>query len=260
MSMYEKPIANMATKPATPFSIDILICTPDMRSERFKRTLESVYSTTRGIRSNIQVYDNRGDPQFSHAIAINKAAAQCSGNLVTLDDDVIVQGDWLEACLDCIKPDVAFVAPSVTRHNTPWCRAWTTNEIGKPLRWWEDITEPVDVPAMGSCCIVYSQRATQMLRRDEGYLHYYGDPALCLQAWDRGFNTITIPQTIQHNNDQKSAIEPGCNRYEMFATQKNVLQIDRAKFVKDWITSGRLARLILRYKNEWPQGLDWGAV
>jgi hypothetical protein len=77
----------------------ILICTPDIKSPRFHTCLDSVLETTQGEQYDLHIVDNRRDPNFSHQRELNRVILTADGPIITLDDDVIVSGNWYQALL-----------------------------------------------------------------------------------------------------------------------------------------------------------------
>lgn len=234
-------------------NIEILICTPDIRSERFKRCLDSLKSTARGIRYNLTVRDNGGDTHFNHAREINKSLATTDGYFVTIDDDVELVGDWLTAMLDAVTIDTGIVA--TTEFKTPsmlWRRGWYCDSEAKPLKWCGDIFEPTCVPAVSSCCMLITpetRKGNLFLLPDTGYEKYYFDPDLCLQCWQHGLSVKVIPQRCIHYG-QGAIVESGVD-------VGGVLQRDRQRFKARWIDSGVLECLKRDNGYLWPEDMQW---
>lgn len=227
--------------------ISILICTPDQHSLRFQACLDSVYHTTRGIPCSVMVLDNRGDPNFSHATEINRALTTVDGPLVTLDDDVIVTGDWLPAMMEAASPNVGIIACSVWRNsNLLWSRALTFDQTGKVRNWKGDITHATPVPAACSCCWLINDPDMRMSR---DYTKYYFDPDACFHAWHRGQRVIVLPQPVYHEG-------AGATR-DSAGNVAAIVDRDRAVFERTWITSGWLADLRAQYGALWPEDLRW---
>ena len=110
MSVYDYPVF----EPKKQGRLTILICTPDSQSPRFVRCYKSLCSTTRGMAYDLMIYDNRRNLEFSHQTEINRALDISPGPLLTMDDDVVLSGDWLPAMLAQLGPGVGIISPSST--------------------------------------------------------------------------------------------------------------------------------------------------
>lgn len=238
----------------------ILICTPDHRSRRFEQCLASVTETCAGVDHEVVIFDNRCDPEFSHSRAINRALSIAGDALVTLDDDVVVQGDWLAQMLDAARGDVGIVTCSVYRDATRLnSRAWTCDRDGRPKNWRGEITDPVYVPAACSCCMLIRPNVAQAacasgsaavpLRASTDYAKYYFDPDLCLSAWEYGVKVVTVPAPIIHKGAGYTQ--------ESGQDVKGLLAHDRSLFRERWLDSGRLRALRNKYESLWPETLTW---
>ncbi len=256
MSLYDYPVF----EPKKQGRLTILICTPDQRSPRFTRCLDSVYKTTRGIPCSVMVLDNRGDSKFSHAREINRALSISQAPLITLDDDVTVTGPWLEAMLEAVNSNVGVVACSVWRNpELLWSRALTFDQTGKVRNWKGDITHATPVPAACSCCwLINTQAGVTACASGSGsafdrlsltYSKYYFDPDFCFRLWTKGLQTVVIPEPVYHEG-------AGVTR-ELCADMRGVLDAEREAFRRTWITSGWLQELRDRYAPLWPEDLRW---
>ena len=238
----ERKVSNM--------KLDILICTPDSRSERFKRCYDSLQATTRGITYNLIVRDNRGNKNFNHALEISKTLAVADGDVITLDDDVELTGAWLEAMLDAADNETGIVA--TTEYKTSellWRRGWYCDKEGRPLRWNEYIAEPQCVPAVSSCCMLITKAAMRgciMIPRDS-YRKYYFDPDMCLQCWANNLKVKVIPERCIHYG-QGAILESGVN-------VAPILNQDRALFKTRWLDSGIYDDMKREFIGVWPEGI-----
>jgi hypothetical protein len=245
--------AMTAERTAGNMNLDILICTPDSRSERFKRCYDSLQATTRGITYNLIVRDNRGNKNFNHALEISKTLAVADGDVITLDDDVELTGAWLEAMLDAADNETGIVA--TTEYKTPellWRRGWYCDSEGKPLRWNEYIAEPQCVPAVSSCCMLITKQTrhpgmNRYVAPYLGYKKYYFDPDMCLCCWRQGLQVKVIPERCIHCG-QGAILESGVN-------VAPILNQDRALFKTRWLDSGIYDNMKREFTGVWPKGI-----
>lgn len=232
-------------------NLDILICTPDSRSERFKQCYDSLQTTTRGITYNLLVRDNRNSTKFNHAREMSKALATADGDLITLDDDVVLTGVWLEAMLDAVDPHTGIVA--TTEYKDPgmlWRRGWYCDSEGKPLRWNGYIDVPQCVPAVSSCCMLITQQTrhpgiNRYVAPNPVYQKYYFDPDMCLNCWQQGLQVKVIPEHCIHSG-QGAIRESGVN-------VAPILNADRLYFKQRWLDSGIYAEMKKDYIGTWPE-------
>jgi GT2 family glycosyltransferase len=181
--------------------------------------------------------DNRRDPDFSHQRELNKAILTADGPIITLDDDVIVSGNWYQALLYQARCNVGFVACSASdslgRLRT---RGATFTQQGKAVLWRGDMDKPAYVPCSGSfCCLLNVTEWPAGLRFSLEYKKYCFDPDLCFQLWEHGLSCIAIPETIIH--------ESGGAIKETTANRAALFQHDERVFKAKWIDTRRLQQV-----------------
>ena len=229
--------------------LDILICTPDSTSERFKRCYDSLQATTRGINYNLIVRDNRKSTKFNHAREIGKTIAITDGDLITLDDDIELTCAWLEAMLDAVDPYTGIVATTEYKDaNTLWRRGWYCDSEGTPLKWTGYIDAPRLVPAVSSCCMLITKQTREngaWAFPDSSYRKYYFDPDMCLQCWSQGLQVKVIPERCIHYGQQATR--------ELCPNITSILNQDRLRFKARWLDSGIYHELKKQHIGVWPE-------
>lgn len=244
MSMYEYPIA----RPATGGRLSILICTPDSNGVRFRRCYDALKNTTQGIPYDLRIFDNGGNPDFSHAREINKALSITDGPLLTMDDDVVVSGNWLQALLDQLSPSVGIISPTSTlMDGRVRQRGATFTSNGKAVLFRGEIEAPIYVPCVGSCCSLINTVALRELRYSREYKKYCFDPDLSFRLWERGISTMVIPEKVIHDS--------GGAMRDMGIDRAPIEAHDGAVLKRIWIDSGRLQALCERHSHLWPEEL-----
>ena len=220
----------------------ILICTPDATGERYARCADSVRKTTRGMDVEIITFDNRNSDTFRHAHEINRALAIADNHLVTLDDDVIVEGAWLESMLDYGEDYQAGVVACTVRrpqNQTLWSAGLQFDADGHVINHREQHATAIQVPAACSCCWLMRTRR----KVDEThYRKYYFDPAYCLALWANGLPTIVVPEWIYHE---------GAGTARKDKHHAATVEIDRQTFKQAWLDSALLADMREQYKFVW---------
>jgi hypothetical protein len=248
--MYEKPIVDISRRtPNYTGRVTVLICTPDSNGARFRLCYGSVMATTQGEEYDLRIMDNRKHSGFSHQTELNKALDNADGVLITLDDDVIVAGNWYRNLLAQIGAGVGMVSCSSSDPlGNLRTRGATFNKEGVAKLWRGHIDAPISVPCTGSfCCAFNVPLWPSGLRFSHEYNKYCFDPDMCFRLWEHELSTITIPDVVIH--DSGGAMRDlGIDRAPLFAR-------DQLVFKRIWINTGRLAALYAKYSDRWPEPL-----
>jgi hypothetical protein len=184
---------------------------------------------------------------FRHADEINaQMAAAGNAPFVTLDDDVVVSGDWLPAMQEQLRPDVSVVACSVYRDDsTLWSTGWTCDNTGRPINYKNPIADHTPMPAACSCCWLINSEYGNAFVPDV-YEKYYFDPHHCFLQWLKyGLQTMVIPHKVIHVGGTSTP------------EKKVALERDRNTFCNYWIKTGRLEKLRSEYSDKWRSDLQW---
>jgi len=226
----------------------VLICTPDSRSDTFKRCYESLQATTRGIPYDLIIRDNRWNPKFNHAEEIVRTMSSApEGDFITLDDDVELVGAWLEAMLENSENSKVRGIVATTEmkpNNLLWRRGWYCDNNANPIRWTGHIDRPQCVPAVSSCCMLITQQARERTITIDysTYKKYYFDIEWCLNCWNGNLSVHVIPEHCIHHGGvavKKSGV---------YITE--ILEHDRRMFIRRW--GGRIQELQKQYGHLWP--------
>ena len=244
MSIYDYPLHETAKQGR----LTILVCTPDSHSPRFVRCYESLIKTTQGMDYDLHIFDNRKRKDFSHAAEINRALDIAEGPLLTMDDDVVLSGNWLPAMLAQLGPGVGIVSPSTTfPDGRILSRGATFRRNGEAVLFRGEISAPIYVPCVGSCCSLINTQALAGMRYSLEYQKYCFDPDMSFRLWERGLSTIVIPEIIIHDS--------GGTMRDLGINRKPLFRHDEEVFRKNWINTGRLDDVYERYSHHWPEEL-----
>ncbi len=244
MSLYDYPVF----EPKKQGRLTILICTPDSQSQRFVRCCESLIATTRGMAYDLMIHDNRRNLEFSHQTEINRALDISPGPLLTIDDDVVLSGAWLEAMLAQLGPGVGIISPSTTfPDGRILSRGATFRRNGEAVLFRGEISAPIYVPCIGSCCSLINTHALGGMRYSLEYEKYCFDPDMSFRLWERGLSTVVIPEKIIHDS--------GGTMRDLGINRKPLFRHDEEVFRKNWINTGRLDDVYERYSHHWPEEL-----
>jgi GT2 family glycosyltransferase len=231
--------------------VTLLTCTPDQTTDLFRRHIASLKDTAQGCEH--LVFDNRWAGDFNHSREINRASRVARGRfLVTLDDDVIVRGAWLDGLLEAHARRGAAVVGGIHRwaderinHTGGWVM-WDGrgNHFDDPIN--EDGFFPYVCSAV--CLIDLEQVRAWGVAFDEGFRKYFQEVDFCMQVWERGGQVVSTP---------------GCDVYHLVGQamksrpdHKAVDQADKQRFIDRWMTTGRFERVI----GGKPGRLRWGGL
>lgn len=187
------------------------------------------------------IIDNARSPDFNHAREMNRIMSLCQNKyLVLLDDDVLVEPDWLPAMLEAMTENVACVTPVHLNGDGHISYAGVyvgDADKGDHAHLLNVPTVPIPIPTICSAVMAIDMERCGHLRFDEKCLKYFHDLDFGLQVWDAGFEVALSPKvplihlggaTLKHRS--KASIL-GFER-------------DRQVFNETWINSGRLRNLI----------------
>lgn len=187
------------------------------------------------------VIDNARSPDFNHAREMNRIMSLCQNRyLVLLDDDVLVEPDWLPAMLEAMTDNVACVTPVHLNGegHISYAGVYVGDaDKGDHAHLLNVPTAPIPIPTICSAVMAIDMERCGHLRFDEKCLKYFHDLDFGLQVWDAGFEVSLSPKvplthlggaTLKHRS--KASIL-GFER-------------DRQIFNETWIGSGKLRNLI----------------
>jgi len=228
--------------------MSILICTPDSTSNRFRQCYNAVLETTRDFTYDLRIFDNRGSVNFSHIREINKAIDIADGPLITIDDDVIVSGNWLGAMLNQLVPSVGIIScTSTNERGQIRSKGATFRKDGVAVLLKREINDPIYVPCVGSCCSLINVSVLNGLRYSTEYQKYCFDPDLSFRLWEKGLSTVVIPEKVFHDS--------GGTMRDLNIDRKPFMRADEEVLRKKWIETYRLQEIYDRHSHLWPEEL-----
>jgi len=231
--------------------VTLLTCTPDQTTDLFRRHITALKPSTIGCEH--LVFDNRWSGDFNHAREINRASRIARGRfLVTMDDDVIVRGEWLEALLDAQARHGAAVVGGIHR--------WADERINHTGGWvmWDGRGNHFDdaIDADGCfpyvcsaiCLIDLEQVRAWDVAFDEGFRKYFQEVDFCMRVWEHGGLVVSTP---------------ACDVYHLVgqamksrADHKAVDHADKLRFIDRWMSTGRFASVMQSRQD----ALRWGTL
>jgi GT2 family glycosyltransferase len=231
--------------------VTLLTCTPDQTTDLFRRHLASVKDSACSCEH--LVFDNRWSGDFNHSREINRAARIARGRfLVTMDDDVIVRGRWLEALLDAHARSGAAVVGGIHR--------WEDERINHTGGWvmWDGRGNHFDDPIESDGCFPYVCSAICLIDLeqigqwgvsfDEGFRKYFQEVDFCMNVWEHGGLVLSTPACdVYHLVGQAMKSRPD---------HKAVDQADKQRFIDRWMATGRFED-VMREKQAM---LRWGGL
>lgn len=219
--------------------VTLLSCTPDQTSDLFRRHVTALKDTARGCEH--LVFDNRWGGDFNHSREINRAARIARGRyLVTLDDDLIARGDWLNALVEAQQRTGATVVGGIHR--------WADDRINHTGGWvlWDGRGNHFDDPVETDCHFPYvcsavclidlAQTREWGLEFDEEFRKYFQEVDFCMKVWEAGGSVVSTPACdVYHLVGQAMKSRPD---------HKAVDQADKQRFIDRWMSTGRFERVI----------------
>jgi GT2 family glycosyltransferase len=216
----------------------IAVVTADIRSDFSSRCISLVKEHTSNF--DLIVLDNSRDRGFSHPREMNKVMRTIDTDLlVLLDDDVFVEQGWLEGLIRCLDERTAVVVPM---HKDKYGKiSFTGNYLaGDGLGTHEHTFDVPSSPRPAqSCCsaaILIDMRKCGQIFMEEAYRKYFFDIVHSLEIWEAGYRVVVTPEVIVTHIGGATAIRGS-------ESSDQLLQLDRATFINQWVKTGRLAKL-----------------
>jgi hypothetical protein len=159
--------------------------------------------------------------------------------LVLMDDDVYVEEGWLEALLRSMGDRVGVVGPlhKDARGQVSHAGVYLAGDgQGTHAHLLEVTPEPQPVQCLCSACLLIDVRKCRHITFDESYQKYFLDLVHSLQVWEAGYEVLCTPYT-------KVTHLAGATMPQGSGAAAILWNRDRTIFIREWIETGRLARL-----------------
>lgn len=239
----------------------IAVVTSDFRKEHAQKCLSSIKEYTSNY--DLIISDNNATRDFSHPREINRILqAVRSDFLVIMDDDVFVEPGWLDGLLRSIDDATAVVVPMHKDRNGMFSfsgvylagddKGTHGHTVDKP-------DFPRAVQCYCSALLLIDMRKCGHIFMDEAYEKYFFDLVHSLRVWELGLKAVCTPDVVVTHLGG-ATLNHGSVRAD------EVLKRDCEIFVKDWVDSGRLAKIgeemwqkdpYLKALRETPQRTRW---
>lgn len=222
--------------------IDVLVCTPDESTQRFKKFIHSFKLTTKGIEYNLIIRNNHWDKNFCVIDEFNNALDNASEWLLILDDDVYFEdNNWLKKMIECTHiKDVHVIGTDVWYNKNVHSGCGVVIDYNCNPIFLKRNDKTRYVPAIGTCIALVKKTS---LRFSKEYKHYFIDPDFCLRGWEKGLKTVVVPVKTYHECDGEIMKKAG----KSVSTQ---VQEDKEIFKKIWIDTDRLSNLYSNIKKD----------
>jgi len=220
--------------------LDVLICTPDENTDRFKKCLSTFKETTKGIDYNLIIRNNHWFKDFKNTVEFNKALDECNDWLLVLDDDVYFENNnWLQTMINATTIDnVHVIGTNIWYSDKIESGSGAVIDYDCNTKFIKGDNNIRKVSSIGTCTALIKKTS---LRFDTNYTHYFIDPDYCLRGWEKGLKTVVVPVRTFHR----------CDGFVMNQNQKQVsdlLQIGKDEFKKIWVDTNRLETLYKKIK------------
>ncbi|MDD2850969.1 MAG: glycosyltransferase [Desulfuromonadaceae bacterium] len=181
--------------------------------------------------------DNGNDPNFSHPAEMNSALRAVNTDfMVFMDDDVFVEAGWLDGLLACIDDKSAVVVP-VHQGKAHFSGIYMADD-GEMFH-----VDPSEIPSYpwpvqrySSALMLLDVRKIGSLYMQQQYKKFYFDCVHAFEVWEAGYSAICTPLvSITHLC--------GATTNVAVSNAQAIIEQDRSLFIKNWIESGRLAKL-----------------
>jgi GT2 family glycosyltransferase/Flp pilus assembly protein TadD len=216
----------------------IAVVTADIRNEVTRQCLARIKAHTSNY--DLVILDNARKTDFSHPREMNKVLRNTDTPYVVLmDDDVLVEAGWLEGLHAAMDAETGVVTPLHQDKTgtlsfsglylTGDGRGTHAHTLDRPER-------PRVMQGYCSAILLIDTRKCGHLFMDEAYAKYFFDLVHGFEVWESGFKAICTPAvTVTHIG--------GATMRWGSEESNALLERDRAVFIREWIESGRLARL-----------------
>lgn len=213
----------------------IMVACADYRKEMTQNCLSLIKQHTANY--ELMIIDNASDPDFSYPATMNRAIRAAGTDfLVLMDDDVYVEPGWLDGLLACIDEQTAVVVP-LHQGKAHFSGVYMADD-GELLHIdpAEIADQPWPVQRYSSALMLLDLRKIGSIRMQEQYRKFYFDCVHAFEVWEAGYRAVCTPHvSITHlcgatiNSKSNNALA--------------VVEHDWQLFRREWVDSGRIARL-----------------
>jgi len=218
-------------------SVTVAVVTSDIRKPYARKCVALLKEFTEA--AELLVLDNNGKKPFSHPVEMNRILKSVETDfLVLLDDDVYVGPRWLEGLLKCIDEKTAVVTPVHRDRNNAvsYSGIYITEEAaqGEHLL---DMPQGVrEVQTYCSAIMLLDLRKIGHIFMNTNYKKYFFDQVHGLEVWETGFKVLCTPEVVVTHLSGATSKRFSSHIEQLYGD-------DRATFIKEWISSGRLSKL-----------------
>ncbi len=224
--------------PSASATVTVAVVTSSIYRPFAKECIERVKKYTKDF--DLIILDNNGGKDFNHPREMNRILKIVRTDyLVLMDDDVYVEEGWLDALLRSMGDRVGVVGPlhKDARGQVSHAGVYLAGDgQGTHAHLLEVTQDPQAVQCLCSACLLIDVRKCRHIAFDESYQKYFLDLVHSLQVWEAGYEVLCTPYT-------KVTHLAGATMPQGSGAAAILWNRDRTIFIREWIETGRLARL-----------------
>jgi GT2 family glycosyltransferase len=234
----------------------IVIATADTASENAGECIRSIKKHSENY--ELIIIDNNRTSDFNHGAELNRGMKIAKGEYILLvDDDVMVTEGWLNSLIRCAERDtkIGIVGSKMISRDG---RITHTGGFIQPFQGYaplrvghliDDVKEDRAVQYVCLACMLIKRKVIEEIGYlDEELQMNFEDPDICLRAWEKGWKVMCTPKSVVIHEEWKGVKKDLKNG-------KEILDRDRAVFVRKWVNTGRLNK-VFSFKAT-PRGILW---
>ena len=232
--------------------VTIGLVSADIESPLAKKCLNALKQHTKNF--DLIVLDNNRGNNFNHPVEMNRLLSVCRTEyLVLLDDDVFVEGGWLDGMLRCMTLSVGVVTPMHKNKDGAISYAGIVMRpdfSGHHAHIIDEIKKPTSVQTVCSAVMLIDMTKCGHIKLDESFSKYFLDIDYGCRIWEAGFQVVCSPFSIVTHVGGGTLPQGSQRSNELYEEQ-------RKRFVKLWTDTGRLHSLA---QNVWQNDDDLSAL
>lgn len=212
--------------------VDVLICTPSIKSESFNICYDSLIKTTKEFKYSLRIFDNMYSDSFHHPTEINKFMDMCDGYCVLCDDDVeFLDNDWLSNTIRLMEDN----------EDIGMCGFHIVKDYKNKI----NVNYLLNYLYVISCCIII--RKTN-IRMNTSFLKHSFDLDFCFRMWkDCKKRVCMSPYRIIHSSERRQSIK----NTSLLENYNKTGKIDRSLLWRMW-NKESIIKLIEEIEIEYP--------